>query len=192
MSKFPLHEPLIDAVINFANTKLTDVSAVTAVFAKTWKPDSLPTLATCRKIQREVRDWLDKGRLSLGPIDAMMGAQREITGDPGITLTGRLGYHGETVFNDDGKPVGVRSNVTWRWWIAGASLRALCGLAVMSIEQAQSEGKLGRAALCARDGCGRYFIDRSSRGTPRAHCQTAECEKARNRERVKKSRGKTS
>jgi hypothetical protein len=181
MNAFPLQEPLIDAALDFANVNLTDIGQVRAIFAGTWKPDAIPTLATCRKIQRELRAWLEKP--SLYPGDAMM---RE------IELTGRLGSRNATIFNDDPypRPIGNRFVITWRWWIKSATLRGICGLAIMSIDQAQSEEKIGRVARCARGDCGRYFVDRSSRGTPRAYCGAEECEKARTRERVSKSRRK--
>jgi hypothetical protein len=190
MAAFPLQEELIDAVIEFANTKLTDARVIRQIFAKTWKPDSVPSLATCRKIQSEVRVWL-AGESQLLAIDAFAGGSR-LSGS-GIELVGRLGYQSETTFDESDpypKPVARRAWITWRWRIKSASLRAVCGLAVATIEQAQGEGKIGPVAVCARAGCGRYFVDRSSRGIAREYCKTTECEKARNRERVSRSRGK--
>ena len=58
MTVFPLQNDLIDAVVQFASEKLTSPEQARQSFSDILRTDSLPTLKTCRIIQKEVRDWL--------------------------------------------------------------------------------------------------------------------------------------
>jgi predicted RNA-binding Zn ribbon-like protein len=97
----------------------------------------------------------------------------------GVRLVGALGFQGKNT----GKRVEYR--VLWQWWIQDATLQAVCGLAIASIYHAGLQRHVG---VCARKGCGTYFVDRNSRGIRRKYCQTTECQKALNRARVARSR----
>lgn len=181
MDNFPLQEELIDAVVGFANSKIKRPEQVFEHFTGTWQPESLPKLRTCRRIQQEVRNWmLDKDvsfvlaleGYSWGPLGQV---------DKGIRLVGEV----HTAFDVDKESREADLYLTWRWSVSHASLRAICGLAVATIFQRKLHRRLG---LCERVECNNIFIDLTSRGTPRKYCKTDKCERARNREAVKKSR----
>ena len=183
MDVFPLQDQLIDAVIGFANAKIRQPDQVHDYFTGRWQPESLPKLPTCRRIQRDVRQWLldrDPGFVlalegfSSGPVEKV---------DKGIRLTGAI--HSAFDFNSESREAHVY--LTWQWSVSDASLRAICGLAVATIYQQKLRKRLG---LCERAECDNIFIDTTSRGTPRQYCKTDECERARNRERVKDSRAR--
>lgn len=182
MAVFPLQDALIDSVIEFVNANLVNPNQIHEFFDGTWRPDKLPKIRTCRSIQKELRGWL--GDLSGAMhFDALMG--RSSTGnslDLGIRVEGGLGYR---IHKDDGGK--VHYEVTWKWWISAASLRNVCALAVVSIQQADLHEKVER---CARAECDNFFIDRKSRGKRRENCGTVDCDAALNAARQKKWRDK--
>ena len=186
MAIFPVQNELIDAIVKFASAKLTDLGQVREIFPKDRRPDSVPSLQTCQKIQKEVRDWLDlPDQSGMSAAWALIGrnldANKEMV-DPGISLGGAIGFQRRLVDKTSNEKV---FHITWDWWITSASLRAVCGLAVGSIWQAELQDRVG---YCERDGCGNYFIDRRSRGQRRQYCGERECNKARSRERTAASR----
>ena len=180
MNDFPLQEELIDAVIGFANAKIDRPSQVTGFFGRTWNPTSIPQLSTCRKIQREVRGWLiDLNGMFIPALEGWGPAGWAPNSDRGIELKCMVFHSWEL----DGNK--VDHTIKWEWSVAEASLRVICGLAVATLYQQDLHSRLG---LCAREGCENIFIDYVSRGIPRKHCGTEECEMALNRARVKASR----
>ena len=168
---FPLQEQLIDAVIAFANAKLTSPTQAVSFFGGSWTPSDTPQLSECRRIQTEVRKWL---------VDPWAkGSAPHVPMIRGIRLTGTWGFQAA---RDDDVNADVKYEVTWDWHVASdVTLRAICGLAVVTAFQAGFRDWIG---LCAREGCSTYFVDRDSRGIRRKYCKTEECEKALNRERV--------
>lgn len=174
MKSFPLQDDLIDGVVAFANVQLETSEQAGGYFKCHWKRGSLPDVKQCRRIQTEVRKWLSGLDSELPAVNAMIGGPNK-KAEHGVRLIGALGY--------EARP-GHRQ-ITWDWWITDTSLRAICGLAVVSIFNAGLTDKVGR---CARDGCENYFIDRKSRGIIRRYCKTDACEKAVNRDRVRKKR----
>ncbi len=196
MAVFPVQDDLIDAVLGFASAKLTDPKQVHKFFADRWRRVSIPTtLRTCRKIQGEVRDWLDDPEgAGLSAAWALIGydlTDNKKRLDPGIAFGGTVLFRKRKKAKK-GKKVDVTTketefHVLWDWWIDDATLRALCGLAVCTIWQANLKDRIG---YCERDGCDNYFIDRRSRGERRRYCGTEECNKARSRARTAASRGK--
>ena len=188
MAVFPVQDDLIDAVLGFANAKLTDPEQVHEFFADRWRRVSIPTLRTCRKIQGEVRDWLDSPEgTGLSAAWALMGfdlTDNKKRIDSGIALGGSVLFRNRLV---DKETKETEFHVLWDWWIDDATLRALCGLAVCTIWQANLKGRIG---YCERAECDNYFIDRRSRGERRRYCGTEECNRARNRARTAASRSK--
>lgn len=188
MELYPLQEPLIDAVIRFANTKLNDPSAVAEVFADTWPMELVPRLRVCRSAQHQTREWLATLKSGKGfeyAIAAMLGrrvnkeTEKLERIDSGIRLTGIPGYR----IVKRGRKVHREMPVTWR--VSEATLRSICGLGVAMIHEADLEDRVG---LCKRKGCGNFFIDRVSRGERRTHCHSDECERERNAARQQKYR----
>lgn len=177
-TSYPIQSELVDAVISFANLDLKNSTQIRESFSGAWRPDALPSLRTCRDVQRETREWLSAPNLRA--YLAMEGFDQFVVRiERGIRFEGRLngvkGHRGKI-------------EIQWKWWVSEASLRAICGLAVATIEQL---GLRDRLAVCARPGCGLYFIDRESRGVPRKYCKTEACEQALNRERRVRSYHKT-
>lgn len=184
---FPLQDELIDAVIAFANADLQSARQAAAFYSGMWTPSSLPSLSECRSIQDEVRSWLrplDKPAKMMRAVEAMMIYRGKTDG---VQLVGALGFSATQDAEPHEPKSRMRYEVTWNWWVRSASLRAVCGLAVASVYQAGLREFVG---LCARDGCGIYFVDRKSRGNRRKYCKTDHCELALNAERVSRSRGK--
>ncbi len=178
MDVYPLQEPLVDAVIRFANIKLNHPNAIVEVFDDTWPMELLPRLRVCRAAQREARAWLmtladGNGDLE-AVISATLGRRKNMERvDSGIRFAGDPGYR---IVKDE--PGGkARHEITVKWRVSEASLRSICGFAVTTIYQAGLQDRVG---LCERDGCDNLFIDRVSRGTRRRHCLGDECERARN------------
>ena len=188
MAVLPVQDDLIDAVIRFASAKLMAHKQIPQFFPSSWRPTSVPTLKTCRKIQGEVRDWLkDPGQAGQLAAWALIG--RDLAGgkkkvDPGIALSGAVLFRRRLVNADTNE---MDLQVTFDWWVTDAPLRALCGLAVCTIWQTNLKDRVG---FCERDECGNYFIDRRSRGERRRYCGTEECSKARSRARTAASRSK--
>ena len=186
MAVFPVQDELIDAIVRFASTKLTDPKQVKQFFPGRYRRVSVPTLRTCRKIQGEVRDWLDDPEgAGLSAAWALIGydlADEKKRLDPGIALGGTFLYQNRLV---DTKTKETEFQVLLDWWIDVATLRAVCGLAVCTIWQANLQDRIG---YCERDGCNNYFIDRRSRGQRRQYCGERECNKARSRDRTAASR----
>ena len=186
MNVFPLQSELIDAVIAFANADLDALAKVRRYFNGIWKPDNIPSLSTCRTIQADVRSWLmfAAGFNDQDCFDAMRGLEWGYSGsfkrlDSGIELKGWLSVEKIPVLG------GHEEKIVWKWRVVNASLRAICGLAVGTIIQ---EGLHQRVVECQRDGCGNIFLDRSSRGTARKYCKSAECDVILNRQAVARSR----
>ena len=215
MDPFPLQDALIDAVIGFVNDTLQSPDDVKKHFRNEWTPESLPRLKECRSLQTEVRGWLLDARQGLtGHVLAVHGlgstgypSRSDVTrpseptaGLPGLS-TGWPGLF-EGSSDEDELDNGIRMTgqisltpksgdnafdyqIVWDWKISKASLRAICGLAVASICEANLAGKIWE---CARDECTNVFIDSQSRGIAREYCHSKKCADERNNAAVKKSR----
>ena len=181
MDDFPLQDELIDAVIQFANAKLKKGDQVLDYFCSSWRPDSIPRLRTCRKIQTETRRWLTVPNEDSGFLLALLGSDFKERVDAGIRLGGQVAFRLDKL--DD---VNSRVKVIASWHVEKASLRSICGLAVATIHDA---GLSKRIRVCDHKECANIFIDDRSRGKPRIYCKTEECASQRNRERVAASRG---
>ena len=186
MSVIPLQSELINSVLAFANADLDDPDKVRRYFNGAWAPHKIPSLRTCRTIQADARSWLlfAAGFDERGSYDAMRGLEDSYDGsfkrlDPGIELKGWPSVEKIPVLG------GHEEKIVWKWRVVNASLRAVCGLAVGIIIQ---EGLHLWVVECQRDGCGNIFLDRSSRGTPRKYCKSAECDAIVNRQAVARSR----
>ena len=192
MDIFPLQNELIDAVIGFANDKLREPKDVERHFNGTWKPYNLPTLRTCRKLQKDVRQWLLEAKLgSADHLLALYGIELTKDSTPKARKYSAIKLKGEIYIEPASSGHDLRNQIAWSWRISEASLRSICGLAVATVHQ---EGLRHNVHECQRDECGNLFIDRCSRGVPRLYCKTEDCDKARNlhavRESTKKARKK--
>ncbi len=181
MAIFPLQNSLIDAVIRFANAPLDDADEILDLFEGTWRPDSPPSLRVCRSVQREVLEWLATLADRKGDVEAViasiLGYRKNMERvDSGIRFAGNLGYR----IVKDGRGRKARHEVTWHWRVSAASLRAICGLAVASIYQADLHDRVGQ---CEWAKCNRYFVDRKSRGSPRQFCPDRGCDNAARQQR---------
>ncbi len=182
MNIFPLQSELIEAVVGFINADLREPKDVQQYFNGTWQPDKLPTLRTCRELQKEVRQWLLEAKLgSADHMPALYGYGsiwwQQV--DQGIQLEGKI--YLEIAPQEDLN----KNPIAWSWQVSNASLRSICGLAVATTCQ---EGLHHKVHECKRDRCENIFIDRHSRGKPRLYCQSTECANKRNSAAVKKSR----
>ena len=186
MAVFPVQDDLIHAVVGFASAKLTDSKQVHEFFTGRYRRVSVPTLKTCRKIQREVRNWFDDPEgAGLSAAWALIGydlADNKKRLDPGIVIGGTILFQNRLV---DAETKETEFHVLSEWWIDDATLRAVCGFAVCTIWQADLMDRVG---FCERDECNNYFIDRRSRGEPRRFCGEQECNRARGRARTAASR----
>ncbi len=186
MAVFPVTDELIDAIVRFASAKLTDPKQVPEFFPKNWRPASVPALTTCRRIQKEVRDWLDNPEgTGSSAAWALIGydlANNKKKLDQGIAFAGALTFRKRLV---DVETREVDFQVLSNWWVTDATLRALCGLAVCTVWQANLTDRIG---FCERDQCDNYFVDRKSRGERRRYCGELECNRARGRARTAESR----
>lgn len=187
MGAFPLQNELINAVVSFANADLDDpAKVVRRYFDGAWMPCKIPSPETCHTIQADVRLWLmtADGFNNRDCYDAMRGLEWGFDKsfkrlDSGIELKGWLSVEKVPVLG------GHEEKIVWKWRAVNASLRAICGLAVGTIIQ---EGLHQKVITCQRDGCSNIVLDRSSRGTARKYCKSAECDVILNRQAVARSR----
>jgi hypothetical protein len=166
-----LPEKVVNALVSFANAEIKDPHDAVSYFKGFWKPSRIPSLAECRNVQEEVREWLTAFRRSSarGVADAVSE----------VNLVGKV------------SSVGVRKRkyvATRSWWLSpDTKLRAVCGFAAWTALEAGMRDHVG---LCAREACGTFYVGRRSRGTPRKFCRTDECMRALHRERVATIRSK--
>ena len=188
MSAFPLQKELVDSVINFANLDLQSPQDVSKCFDGTWTPTEIPKLRECRRLRHEVRRWLLEAKLgSADHLLALYGVNlsRQTGGKPEkLKVSKDIRLEGGIYVDVAPQGRGVENPIRWRWQVAHASLRAICGLAVTTICE---QGLHHKVHECKREGCSNIFVDRQSRGTQREYCLTPYCNNQRNKEAVQKS-----
>jgi len=185
MADLLLQPELTSAVIRLANTASVEPDEVVALFEGSWVPDKPPGKAYCRRVQRELRDWLLNPSTDLNPWPVVFMVGFDVSDGRkhgGIKLEGRLGCR-QWLKDDGSVGFAVKSN----WFIREAPLRSMAALGVAFIHQA---GDADRVLMCKRDGCENIFIRPRKKGPPQEYCKTDECDLARNRESTAKTRSK--